>query len=337
MELIKDKNILQKIKAPLLVIGLIILLASVGSAVFFYRQYKAISKAQQSYTEIEQIVKKVSVLMELPQGETPTLATVSDKAQLQNQNFFQNAENGDRILLYSQAQRAILYRPSTNKIVDVAPVMPLNKAEVAGESTSLIKVAIINGSGLPGLTPKAEEKLQADKEISSKVQIAVKENAQNDYQETLVVDLGGKQLTMCQKIAQALNGKVTVLPVGEVEPEAEILIILGNVFEQSGTTGMPSVTSALLRLAVFNGTKITGLTKTAEANLQGKIVGFEVTARGNAKADYDNTLVVDLSGKQNELTAQIANEVKGEVAGLPEGEIKPDAEIMIILGTNYLR
>lgn len=224
------------VRTLFLIIGLIVIFASIGSSIFFYRQYNKISKTQQTFTEIEQIVKKVSLLMELPKGETPTLATVSDKTKLQNQSFFQNAENGDRILVYSGAKRAILYRPSTNKIIDVAPIMPLAEAEVAGESTtagsiaskSLVKIAIYNGSGLPGLASLTEEKLKENVEIGSRIQIVAKEYAQKQYQGVLVIDLAGNQNQICQQISQFLSGKVVSLPTGEKTPDAQILVILGK-------------------------------------------------------------------------------------------------------------
>lgn len=69
------------------------------------------------------IIGKVSQLMQLPAGETPTVASVSDVAAARAQSvFFNQAANGDNVLMYVKSGQAILYRPSTNKIVLVAPL-----------------------------------------------------------------------------------------------------------------------------------------------------------------------------------------------------------------------
>ena len=77
----------------------------------------------------DDIISKVSALMKLPVGETPTVAAVSDVAAAKQQSpFFANAANGDKVLLYVKAGEAILYRPSTNKIILVAPLTFNNAA-----------------------------------------------------------------------------------------------------------------------------------------------------------------------------------------------------------------
>jgi hypothetical protein len=69
------------------------------------------------------LISAVGRLYTLPQGETPTVAAVTDAAQAKKQSaFFNNAQNGDKVLLYVKAGEAILYRPSTNKIIVVAPL-----------------------------------------------------------------------------------------------------------------------------------------------------------------------------------------------------------------------
>lgn len=71
----------------------------------------------------ENLITKVGSLVTLPTGETPTVANVSDasKAKLQSA-FFNNAQNDDKVLMYVKAGEAILYRPSTNKVILVAPL-----------------------------------------------------------------------------------------------------------------------------------------------------------------------------------------------------------------------
>lgn len=72
--------------------------------------------------ETAYLVETVGRLIKLPEGETPTIATVMNKTQLQSQEFFKNAENGDKILVYKNAKKALLYRPSQNQIIEVGPV-----------------------------------------------------------------------------------------------------------------------------------------------------------------------------------------------------------------------
>ncbi|MDB5169533.1 MAG: hypothetical protein JWO41_889 [Candidatus Saccharibacteria bacterium] len=78
--------------------------------------------AASSANEVKKLTDEIGAVFQLPTGETPTLATVSDAAKVKNQAFFKNAQNGDKVLLYSKAGEAILYRPSIKKIISVAPV-----------------------------------------------------------------------------------------------------------------------------------------------------------------------------------------------------------------------
>lgn len=68
------------------------------------------------------VAQKVSKLIEVPTDERPTIISVSDKGKLTSQLFFLNAENGDKVLIFPKSGKAILYRPSENKIVEVGVV-----------------------------------------------------------------------------------------------------------------------------------------------------------------------------------------------------------------------
>lgn len=75
---------------------------------------------EQGKDEATQLVSQLSKYLELPTGETPTLATVTDVESLKTQQFFKNAQNGDKVLLYAKSGKAILYRPASKKIVDIS-------------------------------------------------------------------------------------------------------------------------------------------------------------------------------------------------------------------------
>jgi hypothetical protein len=72
---------------------------------------------------VDDILEKVGKLIDIP-NETPTVATVSDVTKLTGQEFFAKAQNGDKVIIFPKAQKAILYRPGTNKIIEVAFYSP---------------------------------------------------------------------------------------------------------------------------------------------------------------------------------------------------------------------
>ena len=74
-----------------------------------------------SQEEAERLSQEVGEKIQLPK-ETPTVATVVDAAKLKDQPFFANAKNNDKVLIYTSAKKAVLYRPSTKKVIEVAPI-----------------------------------------------------------------------------------------------------------------------------------------------------------------------------------------------------------------------
>lgn len=127
MESGKQKIVFAPSRLGWAIITVIILAIAAVPSYYFYNQYQK-SQAllqnpnQASAVEAQVLVNNVGKLIELPAGENPTIATVSDLTKLQDQPFFAKAKNGDKVLIYSNAKKAILYRPSINKIIEVAPV-----------------------------------------------------------------------------------------------------------------------------------------------------------------------------------------------------------------------
>lgn len=100
---------------------LIILLCAVAG--YFFWQYISVKNNPSAVAEetTARIVKKVGEIYSLP-GGTPTIAQVQDKEKVKDQEFFKGAENGDYILLYTDAKLALLYRESIHKLIYVGPI-----------------------------------------------------------------------------------------------------------------------------------------------------------------------------------------------------------------------
>lgn len=74
--------------------------------------------------EDDKTVAEVGKLYALPKDEKPIVAKVTDKEASKKQygSFFDNAENNDVSLIYTKAKLAVLYRPSSKKIINVSTV-----------------------------------------------------------------------------------------------------------------------------------------------------------------------------------------------------------------------
>ncbi len=120
---IKTKRKISPRRLSLIILVLLAVFGLYGS-IHFYNKYKSLNvdATVEAQKETTRLVGLIDKLMELPAGETPTVATISDKEKLKDQPFFAQAQNGDILFAYTTAMKAILYRPSSNKIINVAPI-----------------------------------------------------------------------------------------------------------------------------------------------------------------------------------------------------------------------
>lgn len=231
-----------KKKSFLVSLGVSIIIMLLATGGFFAYQYYQLKNTVQDPTranmqEVEYVISKVGKLVELPKGEMPLLATVDDVNKLKDRAFFKNAQNGDKALFYSKAQRAFLYRPSTNKIIEIGPyIVPsvtpsaLNEASSAatlGESTKVVSISLFNGTPVSGLAKKTEDTLLSKLQ---NVQVVEKKDAKKkDYIKNLIFDIKGDQSPMVGQIQSVLGGEIiSAMPEGEATPSGQILVILGS-------------------------------------------------------------------------------------------------------------
>lgn len=146
-------------KKKVVIGGLILLfIALISGGVFYYTKKvrpsnqnsinsanltDGITSDNTSQNDVDSVVNKVKKLMLLP-DETPILATVTDLEKVKGQVFFTKAQLGDKVLIYMQAKKAILYRPTDNIIIEVGRVNDqLPQGQVAGDKTSTDKTTPI--------------------------------------------------------------------------------------------------------------------------------------------------------------------------------------------------
>lgn len=103
----------------------VVLVLAAAAGVFYLMQSGGDEAAKvPDLQTTDQVVRQVSTHILLPSGEQPTVATVTDASKVRNQAFFSNAASGDKVLVYAQAKKAYLYRPSIDRIIEVAPLAP---------------------------------------------------------------------------------------------------------------------------------------------------------------------------------------------------------------------
>jgi uncharacterized protein YneF (UPF0154 family) len=108
---------------------LVVLAFGVGGTYYFYDKYQKaqyiIDNPQRvAQDDIKILTDQLGKLMELPSDEQPQVGVITqeDLEKVKDQAFFSKAMSGDKVLIYNKAMKAILFRESANKIIEVAPV-----------------------------------------------------------------------------------------------------------------------------------------------------------------------------------------------------------------------
>jgi hypothetical protein len=161
--------------------------------------------------QVEETIQAVGKLYDLPDNEKPDVATVKDKEALKKQYpFFDQAENDDVVLIYKEAKLAILYRPSTQKLIKVGPVN------------------IENGLSIRTVGGDAERAAVEKILTENKLTFSSGGTAKTAVTGITVVDVKGTNSEQAKKLAEIVKGTVGSLPEGEDKPaDVDLLILVG--------------------------------------------------------------------------------------------------------------
>jgi len=218
--------------------GVLVAILGIVTAGYFYWQFSQ-EKQNNPFSEVGEITRQVEKFMLLP-DETPTLATVTDQQALSDQGFFTEAQNGDKVLVFLNAKKAILYRPSIKKVIDVSSVQTIEdgnqmvEGEFVIENSNFVEsdasLVVYNGTAVSGLAKNVSSLIRGN--VEGVTVIGGTDARVKGYTETTVVDVSGGHTEKVDELAQYLSAKVGVLPAREASPEADILVIVGSDFAQ---------------------------------------------------------------------------------------------------------
>jgi hypothetical protein len=228
----KDKFGKKKMPKILKIILIILLISFVAFGVYaelnnlgYIKTLQLAWQIQNQQQADQKVLAQLKKIMLLPEDITPTMAIITDIEVLKKQQpaFFTNAKNNDRLIIYPE--QAIIFDATANKIIKVGPVqLAQNQQQVQP-----VNFAIYNSLRSDPTNAKTDEMENKIKTAFNNAVVTIKANSTKvDYPKTLVVDLIGNNPEI-EKIAQAVGGQISGLPIGEKKPEGvAVLIIIGK-------------------------------------------------------------------------------------------------------------
>lgn len=225
--------------SAVLLILLLLALVGFGWAYTNYfkaqRQIAALSdpniQNELNQAETKALLEKVGKLIVIPSNEDPVVATINDVETLATQqDFYKDANNGDKLIIFYSAQKAIIYDEEANVLVNVGPV---SIKDQDGNNQNVIRmegklnVEVRNGSQDTSKGVSTRDDLRSEGTFNI---IRLAKAANTSYDDTVLVDLtGGAKTELIQKLEELLGvTATTTMPIAEGPTVAEALIIVGN-------------------------------------------------------------------------------------------------------------
>jgi len=235
----KKKLSSQKILSKFLFLGVVAALAVFAYLYFDAKNELSMVSTAQGQTalaqkEVQEVTDQLGKLTILPE-ESPVVATILDAKLLATQSaFYTNAENGDKLVVYPNAQKAYIYSPTKNVIVNSGPLVVDQDPD-----SVLVKFELRNGAASSTELNRIKAKLESQQQL-----ITATSEADDEYEITQIIILNEAIKTEdLTAFAQEIDPKARIsrtLPQSEESSEADILIIVGG----PASSVAPDVTSS---------------------------------------------------------------------------------------------
>jgi len=182
--------------------------------------------------QTEELLAKVSKLVVLPNEKNPVVATINDVEVLAaTQDFYKDANNGDKLIIFTQSRKAIIYNEAQNKLINVGPILYNSSSGQVTSQTipaDRLTIDLRNGTKTSDLGVQTRDTLASN---YSFLIIRLAKAANANYTETTIVDQtkDDKKADIVNALQKQLNAKVVKeLPVNETTSSAEVVVILGK-------------------------------------------------------------------------------------------------------------
>lgn len=187
--------------------------------------------------DVGSLIQKVARHIVIKDGETPSVATVQDADALRSQNpiFYKDAQNGDRVLVWSD--KVVLYSVDRDILLAVLPIsipVPPPSAPTATSTTSgdqaattTVETATIevrNGSGTTGRGRTLATQLKNE----GYTVLPATDANRKDYEKTVMYIASDKPLSQTlNALVKLLNAEVVTSLPDEKNLKGDIVIVVG--------------------------------------------------------------------------------------------------------------
>ena len=161
----------------------------------------------------QEIVNIINKSLSISGEANPAVLTVEDKSKA-TQPFLEQAQNGDKVVLYYNARKAVVFRPSEERIVHQGSYTPPEA-----------KLFIRKGTTQDTRIDEVRSRLGAISDIEI---VSQDSSTKQDYQGLVLVSVTDRYDEKIAELERLFGIKVSRLPAGETFPDADIMLIVGN-------------------------------------------------------------------------------------------------------------